>query len=136
MDLNGKFLNAGVLGINLSLWRALDITKKYLEVGNLYSGGFKGASQPLLNVALHNLFKEVDKSWGHILFSSNAKVDNKENKILYFVGSPKPWNVFGSILHGDCELRLKYIDHTAIGKNDPWIHYPSIKDLYLHLVQL
>lgn len=126
LDLEGKFFNSGVLGIDLELWRKRDVTSLCNETAKMYTGMFKGADQPLLNTALHSSFKAVGEEFNTTLYPNFPRVDNLEARIYHFVGSPKPWDFLGSIASNHFAMWRNVYDRTAIANRSP-LRYSSMK---------
>jgi lipopolysaccharide biosynthesis glycosyltransferase len=115
LDLDGPCFNSGVMGINLKLWRSLGVANRCSEVAERYKGLFLSADQALLNVALHDSFKAIGASWNRALFPSSPALCLMQPMVYHFIGSPKPWDVFGGSLSNHSSLWMAAYADTAIG---------------------
>lgn len=96
------YLNAGVMVMNLDLWRQRDITEKCLEFYERSSGKLLYPIQDALNSVILGDYAQIDPRWN----VSNATEylalrglpPDLEYKledspwVLHFYGSPKPWD--------------------------------------------
>lgn len=121
----GPYFNSGVMGINLVSWRRAGISQKCMEVAERYAGMFVTADQAVLNVALHDSFKSLGKDINYPLFPPTITPCPLEAKIYHFVGSPKPWDLFGSMASRQYGLWNKLYKKTAIG-NVSTLKYASL----------
>jgi lipopolysaccharide biosynthesis glycosyltransferase len=126
LDMSGKCFNAGVMGLNLALWRSRQISALCNEVSRKYAGKFLSADQALLNVALHDTFKPVGDDWNTPLYPSTPALSHPESRIYHFVGSPKPWDLFGAQLVANQSMWKREYESTEIGGGSP-LRYASIK---------
>ena len=109
-----KFFNCGVLLIDLKQWRALGITKKCFEFIEKYPRELIGHDQTVLNwVFYENQFFELDSSYNHPLYSTEPVIPIPAGEIFHFVGSPKPWDFLGEILHANYPVFQGVLCNTA-----------------------
>ncbi len=125
LDMNGQCFNAGVMALDLRLWRLRDRSTACAQAALKYSGRFKSADQALLNVVFHDDFCGVGDEINTALYPSSPALDEPGNRIYHFVGAPKPWDLFGSHLHQNYALWKEIYLRTAIGGVVPW-HYASL----------
>jgi lipopolysaccharide biosynthesis glycosyltransferase len=118
--------NAGVLGINLEMWRDRNITTKCYDTALKMSGKFMNADQSLLNVVLHDDFKSFGNKYNWMIYPLSDSLDPDHEGIIHFVGSPKPWDFLGSVLHRNYALWKRIYDQTALRKQHLW-KYLSVK---------
>ena len=130
LDLEGMAFNAGVLGINLDRYRKIDGLSIAKETARTYPGCFKSADQAVLNVAFHDDYHSIDGRFNTKLFPDLEDIGEPTNCIYHFVGSPKPWDPFGSKLHQNYKVWQGFFKQTAIRSVPPWRYY-KLKRLIL-----
>lgn len=116
LDMAGACFNSGVMGINLELWRARNVDSLIEAAATKFQGMFKSADQALLNVALHSSFKSIGNDFNTALFPNSLSCRVSKKRIYHFVGSPKPWDVFGSFSSNHYEMWKSVYKGTAIGR--------------------
>lgn len=126
LNLKGACFNAGVMGINLRLWRQRGFATKCIRVAKKYSGLIKNADQTLLNIALHDAFLPLEASMNRHLYPRGGRVTEAQNELYHFVGSPKPWDFLGQLTSNHYRLWKDVYDETAIGKKS-YLRYSSIR---------
>ncbi|MEL6945979.1 MAG: glycosyltransferase, partial [Bacteroidota bacterium] len=94
-----SIFNTGVILFNSSLWKSQKITKLYQEIGEKYPAHLLCADQTLLNAALCGKFGHLPPKYNFRWFPTDMVSDNQQAVIFHFVGSPKPWDVFGKKIH-------------------------------------
>ena len=94
------YFNSGVLLFNLKKWRSNNIDNIWKKLSKQYPLEFKSADQTLLNATCGGHFAyspgNFNNSWTPN--TKKPKVDY-QTSIVHFVGSPKPWDVFGKQIH-------------------------------------
>lgn len=102
------YFNAGVLVFNITAWKAnnTDQTIKYLS--EKYSKEFLSADQTLLNAVCKGDFGHLPKQFNQPWYPGKPQPENIDKAITHFVGSPKPWDLFGQIIHTGHSLWKKY----------------------------
>ena len=126
--LDGPYFNAGVLLIDLTLWRTLKIGERCLSLAEQYCGHFGWQDQCLLNAALHGRVQLLDSRWNRqtasltnsFLFSPFDPLEiwwknPKCNLVIHFTGPEKPW--FADCNHPQREEYLKY---AKVALGDSW----------------
>lgn len=109
LDLDLPVFNSGIVLFNLKMWREKDIKSKCLTFGQKYSTKLISHDQTILNALFAGNFAylpdEFNLPWyAHI----NKPVSKKA--ILHFVGSPKPWDLFGRYFHKGFSVWKSYLD--------------------------
>ena len=119
LDMAGPCFNAGVLWIDLDKWRSIDASAMCEQISKRYPGQFLSADQALLNVAFHDQFGAFGTHFNKKISPSDPTLGLSETGIFHFVGSPKPWDVFGRYLHNSYTSWEKVYLQTAIGDKRP-----------------
>lgn len=102
-----KYFNAGILLMNLKVWRERNISQKVLEYIKNYPERLISWDQDALNGVLYDDWKEIDLKWNlrSQLFESdyqNAGLTNEdefiqlitEPSIIHFTTATKPWHYY------------------------------------------
>jgi len=115
MSLKEKGFNSGVLALNLELWRASGAFEHCLKIAERFAGRFASADQALLNVAFGDRVVGFGMKYNTPLLPYRAPPPAELGENFYhFVGSPKPWDLFGSTLHKSFGLWQSIYLQTAI----------------------
>lgn len=105
-----EYFNAGVLLLNLREWRAKHIQEQCLKLARQYPLELPSHDQSLLNVLLAGNFSKLPAAFNCEWLAHEPKPTQAESMILHFVGSPKPWDPFGSLIHNGYETWRRYAD--------------------------
>jgi lipopolysaccharide biosynthesis glycosyltransferase len=113
-DLTVPCFNAGVLLLDLKLWRQQDLTTACLEFGAAYSTKLRAADQTLLNAFFYQRFQPLSTKFNRPVGPMDPPITQEESVIYHFVGSPKPFDLFGEHLHNSSEVFNHYLAKTAV----------------------
>jgi lipopolysaccharide biosynthesis glycosyltransferase len=102
------YFNAGVLLMNLVQWRADDIQSKWKEISMLYPKELLAVDQTLLNAVCMGKFAYLPHNFNNAWCPGDTKPPDADKSIIHFVGSPKPWDVFGRTLHDGYDTWRQY----------------------------
>lgn len=112
-----KYFNAGVMLMNLGLWRQRQVTDRALEYLKEYAGDVSFWDQEGLNAVLADEWGELDQAWnwsvsvgrtpgwGRRRLPSDAA---PEPRIVHFSGNLKPWTYPG--VHPFYGTYYRYVD--------------------------
>lgn len=101
--------NSGILLMNLKVWRENDIKSQCLAFGRNYPDKLKSADQTILNGLFVGKFTYLPKEF-NIAWYAHIDRPSNEKAILHFVGSPKPWDLFGKYFHKGFSVWKSYLD--------------------------
>lgn len=101
--------NAGILLFNLKFWRENDIKKQCLAFGEKYSKKLISHDQTILNALFSGNFAFLPSEF-NIPWYANIERPSYKKGILHFVGSPKPWDLFGRYFHKGFSVWKSYLD--------------------------
>ena len=124
LDPNEKYLNAGVLVINLVKWRSSNISQKVVEYLEKYDEFVLWWDQDGINATLAGQWGELDPCWNQMpqVFEYNNskqchlspidydRVIHNPN-IIHFSTSYKPW--LSKCMHPQKEVFFQYLDKTT-----------------------
>ncbi|MCT0208295.1 glycosyltransferase family 8 protein [Synechococcus sp. CS-1332] len=99
---SATYFNAGVLVIDLKGWRETRATERMLSfVEQKHS--LPSHDQTLLNYFFSGSYAIFSSTYNHPLYTHSPPVDlrleGQDRRVYHFVGSPKPWDAFGWLLH-------------------------------------
>ena len=95
--------NAGALIINSRVWRDQGLIERCLEFGKAHSSSLKSADQSILLSLFSRDFYRLPKQF-NIMVGAGDKPFAISEGIYHFVGSPKPWDPFGKLIHGNWQI--------------------------------
>ena len=101
--------NSGILLMNLKLWREKDIKSQCLSFGKKYFDKLISHDQTILNALFAGNFAFLPTEF-NVPWYANFKRPKTKRVILHFVGSPKPWDLFGSFFHKGYKVWESYLD--------------------------
>jgi lipopolysaccharide biosynthesis glycosyltransferase len=128
VSLDGNCFNSGVLAINLDRWRSGDALARCRKIAKMFPGRFRSADQSLMNVALHDQVKPFGSRFNTRLRATNAAPLALDECIYHFVGSPKPWDLFGYRLHKSHKVWHQFFRQSVIGESST-LSYLSLRRL-------
>jgi lipopolysaccharide biosynthesis glycosyltransferase len=114
-----EYFNAGVLLLNLRQWRLKNILLQCQQIADQFPRDLPSHDQSLLNILCSGNFAKLPRSFNCEWIADMPKPATAQRMILHFVGSPKPWDPFGSIIHNGYDSWNKYQDKdwaAAFGK--------------------
>lgn len=112
-----SYFNSGVMLIDVARWRTHDVTRRALNYLNTDSAPYH--DQTALNVVLHrnslplnerfNCMSNMRRHWPRLV-QPLGRID----AIVHFIDSPKPWDLFGELVHPCSALWRSVVRQTAI----------------------
>lgn len=114
---DASYFNAGVMSIDLALWRRDRVCERALEYVRRHSDRVYFWDQEGLNAVLAGLWGLLDARWNHNVSvpagaTPSAADAGRDPWIVHFAGSLKPWRFV--VRNTPHELYFKYLDMT------PW----------------
>lgn len=101
--------NAGILLFNLKYWRENDIKNKCLTFALTHPNKLRSHDQTILNALFAGNFAYLPDEYNLAWYSHINKPKSKK-AILHFVGSPKPWDLFGRYFHKGFSVWMSHLD--------------------------
>lgn len=108
---DAKYFNAGVMVVNLELWRRDDVAARALEYLRRHRDTVVFLDQEALNAVLSGRWGELDPRWNRIANPRGAPTRAPEPWIYHFTGSLKPWVYPGPLRSHS--LYFHYLDQTV-----------------------
>ena len=115
LDLNAPYFNSGVLVLNLEQWRRDNLAEQCIAFCREH-GGY---DQTALNVIFYKSFFVLPHEFNYPLYAGAKGPAEVENKILHFVGSPKPFDFLGNTLNANSALFNAVLAKTAFANYNP-----------------
>ena len=101
-----EYFNAGILLLNLIEWRLKNVKEECLQIADQFPKDLPSHDQSLLNIYCAGKFAKLPLSYNCAWLADKPKPTTAEKMILHFVGSPKPWDPLGFIIHkGYCKWK-------------------------------
>lgn len=121
---NNKYINSGVLLINLKKWRDDNAEEKFSNNAKQYSSSFILGDQDIINKSFENQILIVNNKWNVqvINFCSRSDYSQKFN-ILHYTGRQKPWKFASYIPQKG--VWFKYLNLTEYEKPSQIMHIIS-----------
>ncbi len=122
-NLDGKFLktvglanedicfNGGVLLLNARVWRETGLMDKALEFGKAHTASLGSADQTILLALFSRHFYRLPKA-ANLQIAATTEPLVPADGIYHFVGSPKPWDPLGRLIHRNWPLWHATIQRT------------------------
>lgn len=105
---NQGYFNAGVLFLNLKKWRSSNVEEKWKQIAEQYPNDLLSHDQTLLNAICEGNFGELPACYNVEWYPGMEEPSIKENSIIHFVGSPKPWDILGPFIHNGFDVWKSY----------------------------
>jgi lipopolysaccharide biosynthesis glycosyltransferase len=90
--------NSGTMLFNLPEWRRQDCSTRVLAFCREHSAELAAADQTALNALFANDCFRLDPQYNVQVLGTTAPEAIPANGVFHFVGSPKPWDIGGSLL--------------------------------------
>lgn len=103
-----EYFNSGVLLFNLQQWRAENCIQSCFEIAKQYPLELPSHDQSLLNILCLGNFAKLPPAFNCEWSADMHKPQVADRMILHFIGSPKPWDPFGSLMHEGYKCWISY----------------------------
>jgi lipopolysaccharide biosynthesis glycosyltransferase len=98
-----RCFNAGVLLINAAWWRRNGVLARALDFARKNPGLLRSHDQTLLNIFFSRSFCHLPPRFNRIV-SAETRPTEPDDGIYHFMGSPKPWDPLGFLMHSNWRL--------------------------------
>ncbi len=106
---NIESFNAGILYFNLKEWRLNNIKEQCFDLANRFPSDLVSHDQTLLNAVFAGNFTKLPSSFNcPWLPNYEQPLVATGGAIYHYVGSPKPWDLFGSLIHNGYKVWKNY----------------------------
>ena len=115
------FFNSAFVAVDSTKYRELSGFEKNLDFIEKHpEQGDQGAVNQLFMGDLELL----DHKYNTPFWPHNRTPDlNPSDMVCHFIGSPKPWDLFGNFVHPSYPLFKEWIERTAFGKTYRWRYF-------------
>lgn len=103
-----QVFNSGVLLFDVKAWNKQGMEQKCDALSKAYGHHFFSADQTLLNAVSAGNFAQLPERFNRRWSPLDAVIEEPDNSIIHFVGSPKPWDLFGKKVHKAYPLWAAY----------------------------
>jgi len=94
-----QVFNSGVLLFDTALWQQQNIDDQLQKICDQHAHRFISADQTLLNAIFQGDFAYLPPCYNRRWTPLDQAIKITSNSIIHFVGSPKPWDLFGKNIH-------------------------------------
>jgi lipopolysaccharide biosynthesis glycosyltransferase len=130
LDPDISVFNSGILLFNLKMWRKKDIKCQCMNFAESYSDKLISHDQTVLNALFAGNFAYLPEQFNTAWYANINRPINKK-AILHFVGSPKPWDIFGRYLHKGFPVWYSYLDAEWEKKYYKWTYSQFLRAWYI-----
>jgi lipopolysaccharide biosynthesis glycosyltransferase len=130
--------NSGVMLVDSKQWKAQQCTPRLMEFCRTYPDALLAADQTALNALFSKSCFHLDERL-NVRLSTIVWDDLPAEGIYHFVGSPKPWDIFGNLFHPYARTWNEYRKSAGISvwtlnpylEPSAWWRLPRILGAYL-----
>ncbi len=101
------YFNSGILLIDIDAWKEQNITAVWRDILTDQPETIPTVDQTILNRVCAGGFKRLPLQYNAAFLPHHAK-PNYDKAIFHFVGSPKPWDFLGRVIHSGYALWKRY----------------------------
>lgn len=94
-----RYFNSGVMLLDLARWRALDLDRRWQQLAQAHGPRLTSHDQTLFNALAGGTVAPLPPRFNNPWYPGVAQPAVAGPAILHFVGSPKPWDCFGRVIH-------------------------------------
>jgi lipopolysaccharide biosynthesis glycosyltransferase len=129
MQKDSPVFNSGVLLMNADAWRSESISDALMQ---LCASGIKNGDQTALNVFFEGKVLDIGQQYNVKLYPNQANSGVPDQGIYHFVGSPKPWDLFGDLLGASPAIYKQAREQTAVAglSNTRWLRLRNYTRAY------
>jgi lipopolysaccharide biosynthesis glycosyltransferase len=104
------YFNAGIILFNLDKCRQSNFTNKVNVILSKFGCQLPSHDQSVLNILCHGNFDHLPSVFNKPWYNNSLNPIISDKVIFHFVGSPKPWDIFGAYLHNGFDIWNKYLE--------------------------
>jgi lipopolysaccharide biosynthesis glycosyltransferase len=117
-----RCFNAGVLLINAAWWRQNGVLARALDFARNNPGLLRSHDQTILNIFFSKSFFRLPGRFNRIV-SAETQPMEPDDGIYHFMGSPKPWDPLGFLMHSNWRLWKQAVAPSRFRWNGFLRHY-------------
>ncbi len=134
--------NSGVMLFDVGQWKAQNCFARLMEFCNAHPDRLTSADQTALNVLFARHCYHLAPEF-NVWLAPDSRTPTQENAIFHFVGSPKPWDLFGEIFHpyhhvwkeASRRIALGFLQRSAYTDLRNWVRFPRIVGGYRRILR-
>jgi lipopolysaccharide biosynthesis glycosyltransferase len=142
MEPEDPVFNSGVMLVDVEQWKSQQCFQRLMKFCNEHPEDLLAADQTALNVLFardcYHLPAELN-----VILSTVSHLPVPEKAVFHFVGSPKPWDVFGEFFHpytmiweqALSDTALRFMQRNAYCDLKAWRRLPRIFGGYRRVVK-
>jgi len=136
---NEPYFNSGVMLIDIYQWKQQRCFDQVVHFAAKNPEGIEG-DQTILNALFRNSCVNIDKKY-NIKLNTWSRHVVQNSGIFHFVGSPKPWDLFGDLVHPNSDLWLTTQHSVGVKRQRTytdwrnWKRFPRIAGGYVRSVR-
>ena len=113
VESSASYFNTGVVLIDTVQWKQRDLTRKCLDFASKHAEHLRTADQTVFNAVLSGQVALIPTKYNINCYPHTPSLDTMSNDGIYhFLGSPKPWDLFGEKLHSNYPLFKRHLAQT------------------------
>ncbi len=110
---DSRYFNTGVVLYDVNLWNNEDYTQKCFDFSYAYPKDLYTADQTVFNAVMNSRVCSLLPQYNCLCPATADLIDaNVSDTIYHFVGSPKPWDFMGEVLHRNHTVFHSYLRQT------------------------
>jgi lipopolysaccharide biosynthesis glycosyltransferase len=114
---NDRTFNSGVLLFNAELWRKTGLVERSIDFGRAHSTFLRAADQTILTGLFSRDFSSLPNQLNIGVYVRKEPLAIADG-IYHFIGSPKPWDPLGRIIHRNWRIWHGVIRQTKFKWSD------------------
>jgi lipopolysaccharide biosynthesis glycosyltransferase len=134
--------NSGVMLFDVEQWKAQHCFARAIEFANANPDCLLAADQTLLNILFAKQCYRLSRKF-NVKLSTVVRAPLQDKGIYHFVGSPKPWDLFGEFFHpyhyiwkqAKREIALNFAQASPYTDVRSWIRFPRIVGGYRRILR-
>lgn len=141
MKEDDPMFNSGVMLVDVQQWHRENCFARIMQFCTEHANDLMTADQTALNALFAQDCFHLNPIF-NIKLSAVVKEGNPKTGIFHFVGNPKPWDLFGSMLHPYYALWDSAVQKTALGLSSrsflnlsSWTRLPDILGGYRRVLR-
>ncbi|NJR49050.1 MAG: hypothetical protein HC780_05210 [Leptolyngbyaceae cyanobacterium CSU_1_3] len=110
---DAPYFNSGVVLFDAKQWKQKNLTSRCFEIIETYGKSLYNTDQTVINAAVKGDFFLLPKHYNQPFYPRGYPITKETSGICHLLGSPKPWDIFGEILHRSYPTFRGHLEQTA-----------------------
>ncbi|MEP0916928.1 hypothetical protein NC981_08860 [Leptolyngbya sp. DQ-M1] len=125
---DAPYFNSGVVLFDAKRWKQEQMSLRCFKIIDEYGKLLHNTDQTVLNAAVGGEFLLLPHKYNRPFYPGGYGITDDSDCICHLVGSPKPWDLFGEVLHNSYPAFYRYLKETALQNYKSYLT-PSIPRL-------